>query len=177
MGRSWRNFFRRSKGSEEESGTVVDAQEPYSDGAVPEESEPLEAPVTTAEIDEVEAELEETAPGIGSLEESEVVESEALEEAIPEAAATETPALTDEDVAEEPGGWFSRLRQGMRRSRESFVGQLNAAMAEFRDAEDEECWERVEEKTLAGMSAGERRNLHRLLTKVRANLDPGFDAR
>jgi len=148
MGRSWRNFFRRSKGSEEESGTVVDAQEPYSDGAAPEESEPLEAPVTTAELDEVEAELEEVAPGIGSLgslEESEVVESEALEEAIPEAAATETPALTDEHIEEEPGGWFSRLRQGMRRSRESFVGQLNAAMAEFRDAGDEEFWERVEE--------------------------------
>ena len=39
------------------------------------------------------------------------------------------------------------------------------------------CWERVEEKAFAGMSAGERRNLHRLLTKVRANLDPGFDSR
>ena len=39
------------------------------------------------------------------------------------------------------------------------------------------CWARVEEKTLAGMSAGERRNLHRLLTKVRANLDPRFEAR
>jgi fused signal recognition particle receptor len=145
MGRSWRNFFRRSKGSEEESGAVVDTQEPYLDGAVPEESEPLEAPVTTAELDEAEAELEEAAPGIGSLEESEVVESEALEEAIPEAAATETPALTDEHIEEELGGWFSRLRQGMRRSRESFVGQLNAAMAEFRDAGDEEFWERVEE--------------------------------
>jgi fused signal recognition particle receptor len=145
MGRSWRNFFRRSKGSEEESGAVVDAQEPYSDGAVPEESEPLEAPVTTAELDEAEAELEEAAPGIESLEEGEVVESEALEEAIPEAATTETPALTDEHIEEEPGGWFSRLRQGMRRSRESFVGQLNAAMAEFRDAGDEEFWERVEE--------------------------------
>src|SRR3712207_5952737 len=39
------------------------------------------------------------------------------------------------------------------------------------------CWERVGKKTLAGMSAGERRSLHRLLTKVRANLDPGFGAR
>jgi MarR family transcriptional regulator, organic hydroperoxide resistance regulator len=39
------------------------------------------------------------------------------------------------------------------------------------------CWERVEEKTLAGMSAGERRTFHQLLTKVRTNLDPGFDAR
>jgi DNA-binding MarR family transcriptional regulator len=39
------------------------------------------------------------------------------------------------------------------------------------------CWERVEEKALAGMSAGERRSLRRLLTKVRANLDPDFEAR
>ncbi|MDP8949348.1 MAG: MarR family transcriptional regulator [Actinomycetota bacterium] len=39
------------------------------------------------------------------------------------------------------------------------------------------CWERVEEKTFAGMSAGERETFHRLLTKVRVNLDPGFDAR
>ncbi|MDP8926560.1 MAG: signal recognition particle-docking protein FtsY [Actinomycetota bacterium] len=37
------------------------------------------------------------------------------------------------------------MRQGLRRSRESFVGQLNAAVAEFKDAEDEEFWERVEE--------------------------------
>jgi MarR family transcriptional regulator, organic hydroperoxide resistance regulator len=36
------------------------------------------------------------------------------------------------------------------------------------------CWERVEERTLAGMSVGERRNFHRLLAKVRANLDPNF---
>jgi DNA-binding MarR family transcriptional regulator len=39
------------------------------------------------------------------------------------------------------------------------------------------CWEKVEEKTFAGMSAGERRTFHWLLTKVQANLDPGFDAR
>jgi fused signal recognition particle receptor len=145
MGRSWRNFFRKSKGSEEESGTIVEAQEHYSEGAVPDESEPLEASVTTAELDEAEAELEVLAPEAGALEEPEVVESEALEEAIPEAAATEVPAMTDETVEVESGGWFGRLRQGMRRSRESFVGQLNAAMAEFRDAGDEEFWERVEE--------------------------------
>ena len=36
------------------------------------------------------------------------------------------------------------------------------------------CWERVEEKAFAGMSVGERRNFHRLLAKVRANLDPNF---
>src|SRR5215210_4830542 len=39
------------------------------------------------------------------------------------------------------------------------------------------CWERVEEKAFSGMSARERRTLHLLLTKVRANLDPGFAAR
>ena len=53
-----------------------------------------------------------------------------------------------EEVVEEEeagGGWFGRLRQGLRRSRESFVGQLNAAVAEFKDAEVEEFWERVEE--------------------------------
>jgi DNA-binding MarR family transcriptional regulator len=38
------------------------------------------------------------------------------------------------------------------------------------------CWERVEEKAFAGMGVGERRNLHRLLTKVRTNLDPNFGA-
>jgi MarR family transcriptional regulator, organic hydroperoxide resistance regulator len=39
------------------------------------------------------------------------------------------------------------------------------------------CWDKVEEKTFAGMSVGERRTLHRLLTKVRANVDPNFGAR
>ena len=37
-------------------------------------------------------------------------------------------------------------------------------------------WERVEERTLAGMSVGERRNFRRLLMKVRANIDPTFGA-
>ena len=36
------------------------------------------------------------------------------------------------------------------------------------------CWERVEEKAFAGMSVGERRTFRRLLTKVRANIDPNF---
>jgi fused signal recognition particle receptor len=43
------------------------------------------------------------------------------------------------------GGWFGRLRQGLGRSRESVVGQFNAAVAEFRDVREEEFWERVEE--------------------------------
>ncbi len=36
------------------------------------------------------------------------------------------------------------------------------------------CWERVEETAFAGMSVGERRTFRRLLTKVRANIDPNF---
>ena len=138
MGRSWRKFFRKSKGSEEESGTVVEAPE---QAPVEAELDDLpEAPAMTAELDETEAALEAVASEV-----AEAVESEALEEAIPGAASTETPAITDETVEEEPGGWFGRLRHGLQRSRESFVGQLNAAMAEFRDAGDEEFWERVEE--------------------------------
>ena len=137
MGRSWRKFFRKSRGSEEESGMVVEAPEqaPIEAGL-----DLPEAPAMTAELDEAEAALEAVASEV-----AEAVESEALEEAIPGAASDEAPAITDEAVEEEPGGWFGRLRYGLRRSRESFVGQLNAAMAEFRDAEDEEFWERVEE--------------------------------
>ena len=36
------------------------------------------------------------------------------------------------------------------------------------------CWERVGEKAFAGMSVGERRTFRRLLTKVRANIDPNL---
>ena len=39
------------------------------------------------------------------------------------------------------------------------------------------CWDRIEDETLAGMSVEERRDFHRLLTKVRANLDPNFVAK
>jgi fused signal recognition particle receptor len=137
MGRSWRNFFRKSRGSEEESGTVAAAPE---QSPVEAELERTEASAMAAELDEAEVALETVAP-----EAAEVTESKALEEALPEAASDEAPAITDEAVEEEPGGWFGRLRHGLRRSRESFVGQLNAAMAEFRDAGDEEFWERVEE--------------------------------
>lgn len=38
------------------------------------------------------------------------------------------------------------------------------------------CWEKVEAKTLAGLSAEERRAFHRLLAKVRSNLDPDFNS-
>jgi MarR family transcriptional regulator, organic hydroperoxide resistance regulator len=39
------------------------------------------------------------------------------------------------------------------------------------------CSEKIEEKMLRSMSAGERRSFHRLLTTVRANLDRDCDAR
>src|SRR5918912_1289771 len=94
MGRSWRNFFKKSEETGEGSGALVEAPE------------------------------------------RDLVDEAVTEEPLEE---LETSAMPGEDR------WFRRLRQGLRRSRESFVGQLNAAMAEFRDAEDEEFWERVEE--------------------------------
>ena len=47
---------------------------------------------------------------------------------------------------------------------------------EGRSLEEPVCrlWGEVEERTFAGVSAGERRTLLRLLTKVRANVDPNF---
>ena len=73
-----------------------------------------------------------------------------VEEALPELGVVEE-ASDAEAAAEtqEADGWFGRLRSGLRRSRESVVGQLNAAVAEFRDAEDEEFWETVEEILIA----------------------------
>lgn len=40
----------------------------------------------------------------------------------------------------------------------------------------ESCWERAEEKTLAGLSKAERRSFRNLLIRVRKNLDPEFGA-
>jgi fused signal recognition particle receptor len=93
--------------------------------------------VPTAE--EVQAERKEPAPeDVWEVDESEP------EESLPEPGAVDE---APETIAErqESGGWFGRLRQGLSRSRASFVGQLNAAVAEFRDVEDEAFWERVEE--------------------------------
>ena len=47
---------------------------------------------------------------------------------------------------------------------------------EGRSLEEPVCrlWGEVEERTFAGVSAGERQTLLRLLTKVRANVDPTF---
>ena len=79
--------------------------------------------------------------------EEEVVASEEPPE--PEEEAPEPEVVSGGEEVGEPGGWFGRLRSGLKRSRESVVGQFNAAVAEFRDAEDEEFWERVEEILIA----------------------------
>ena len=117
---------------------------------VEEDPEPgIEAPVAeVVEEEEVEAGEEFTTPEEipGSTEE--VVASEEPPE--PEEEVAEPEVVSEEEMeADESGGWFGRLRHGLRRSRESVVGQLNAAVAEFRDAEDEEFWERVEEILIA----------------------------
>ena len=139
MGRSWRNFFRRSTDPEGEPGAVVEApEEEAADGATP-----------TSE------ETEGVAPPVANWEGNGEVASPVVEE--PVAAETAEPPVEDLPPKPEPlvdpvevededsGGWLGRLRQGLRRSRESFIGQLNAAVSEFRDAGDEEFWERVEE--------------------------------
>ncbi|MBA3426729.1 MAG: signal recognition particle-docking protein FtsY [Rubrobacter sp.] len=136
MARSWRNFFRKTEEPEQEAvqpAEEVEAPDSAEDVPVAEEVQARqEIPQATKVLEEEaaeESEIEE--PGV--LPEPDVVE-EAPDE---EAAAEEQEAGS--------GGWFGRLRTGLRRSRESVVGQLNAAIAEFRDTEDEEFWERVEE--------------------------------
>ena len=131
MGRSWRSFLRRSREEPERSGTAVETPERES-----EEIEDVPEEVDGAPVESVLEPVDESVV-IPPVEPA--IEDTAMDEAEePEVGGPETPEAQE-------GGWFSRLRSGLRRSRESFVGQLNAAMAEFRDAEDEEFWERVEE--------------------------------
>jgi fused signal recognition particle receptor len=124
MARSWRSFFRKES-DEEPQGRGVATQE-----------------VEGAEEDEVPAAEEVLA------ERREPMSSEvAVEEAEEVGEAGE--ALPEQAETQEASGWFGRLRSGLRKSRESVVGQLNAAVAEFRDADDEEFWEMVEEILIA----------------------------
>src|SRR3712207_2768889 len=142
MGRSWRNFFRRSTDPEVEPGTVVEAPEVEAiDGATPtsEEAEGIAAPVTGWEANGEVASSAVEGPVAAETEEP------LVEDLLPKPAPLVEPAEVEAAEDEDSGGWFGRLRQGLRRSRESFVGQLNAAVSEFRDAGDEEFWERVEE--------------------------------
>ena len=146
MGRSWRNFFRRGGDLEGESGVAVEAPE---EEAVDEATEGAAPPLAVQEgDDEVAASAEAVEePVIAEPEEPPGEESPAELEppAEPEKPVAVEEARVEAAEDEESGGWFGRLRQGLRRSRESFVGQLNAAVSEFRDAGDEEFWERVEE--------------------------------
>jgi fused signal recognition particle receptor len=129
MARSWRTFLRRDK--EEESGVATKTEREEVEEGVP-PAEVVQAARKEPAATEV-WEVEEAAPG-------------EVEEALPEPdAVEEAPDAEAAAERQESGGWFGRLRQGLKRSRESVVGQLNAAVAEFRDAEDEEFWERVEE--------------------------------
>src|SRR5215204_5875007 len=150
MARSWRSFFRRNIDEEQANGQAVASEPEHSTGDVERGNGHLSGDleeivgepakdVPTAE--EVQAERKEPAP-------AEVWESEPDEvaESLPEPGAVEAPSDA-ETLAErqESAGWFGRLRLGLSRSRDSFVGQLNTAIAEFRDVEDEEFWEKVEE--------------------------------
>ena len=157
MARSWRNFFRRSREEpEDQSPTATETEAPpeAEDSAnggtltpereAPEPVAPEDLPDSPA-VEDVGAQPVEP-PREEVLEPDEVVFEPEVVEPLPEPTAVEEEPDA-EAVAEEQesAGWFGRLRRGMTRSRESFVGQLNAAVAEFKDAEDEEFWERVEE--------------------------------
>ena len=136
MARSWRSFFKRTEEPERETASGVVTETPNGETDEATESEVLPAERVLAERGEpapIEIPVEEALPG-------------EVEEALPE--PDEVERAPDAEAAaerQESGGWFGRLRQGLSRSRESVVGQLNAAVAEFRDADDEEFWERVEE--------------------------------
>ncbi len=161
MARSWRNFFRRGTDEENPQGQAVASEpEPSTETgnghhSADLETAEVEAPVReAAEVEslvedvptaeEVQAQRDEPAPA--DVWEVEEPVSGEVEESLPEPTAIEEAADADAVAeAQESSGWFGRLRQGLSRSRASFVGQLNAAVAEFRDVEDEEFWERVEE--------------------------------
>ena len=164
MARSWRNFFRRSPDETEAQAPAATENEAPAErddsgngagalvaepagpnGATAEGIDAAEpSPVEETELRPEEAAASEPDPVEPTVEE--VLEAEEVDEALPEPTRIEE-APDAEAVAEEQEatGWFGRLRRGLTRSRESFVGQLNAAVAEFKDAEDEEFWERVEE--------------------------------
>ena len=145
MGRSWRNFFRRSGKEPEESGPTTSTPEQDTETTEEDVESAVATSLQTPSAPVAEDNGEVAAPEKTAAEQ---IDAPVADEDVPPAGETglseEVEAATVA-AAEESGGWVGRLRQGLRRSRESFVGQLNAAMAEFKDAEDEEFWERVEE--------------------------------
>jgi fused signal recognition particle receptor len=148
MARSWRSFFRLETVEEQKNGQAVASKRERSTEDVEEGNGYLAADLQTS--------VEEAAEDVPAAEEvqaerkkpahEDVFGGDEFEpaESLPEPSAVEE---APETIAErqESGGWFGRRRQAPNRSRDSFVGQLNAAVAEFRDVEDEEFWERVEE--------------------------------
>lgn len=155
MARSWRDFFKRKKKKDEEAPALEESPDqppaPESEEVAaaevepPVEEPPPEGPEVSEEAAEPEPLGEPVAEEAEVIPEEEPADEQRLE-AVPEEVEEPEGAPEEEPAAEEGGGgWFGRLRSGLRRSRESVVGQLNAAVAEFRDAEDEEFWERVEE--------------------------------
>jgi fused signal recognition particle receptor len=150
MARSWRSFFRRNPDEEQENGPAVTSEPEQStedleegNGHRPTDLEAVveEAAEVVPTAEEVQAERPEPAPA--DEWEVEGADPDEVEESLPEPSVVEEAGTVA--ARQESGGWFGRLRQGLSRSRDSFVGQLNAAVAEFRDVEDEEFWERVEE--------------------------------
>ena len=147
MARSWRSFFRRNTDEEQEKSPAA-TSEPEQSTEDPEEGnghrptglEPIveEAAEKVPAAEEVQAERWEPSPADEGED-----DPDKAEESLPEPSALEEAGTIA--ARQESGGWFGRLRQGLSRSRDSFVGQLNAAVAEFRDVEDQEFWERVEE--------------------------------
>ena len=169
MARSWRNFFRRSPDTpQDQAPTATETEVPAKDedsgngagGAVVEPAgpgiedldarrpEPAEDPEARLEESPEPAapEPDPVEPPVEEPPVEEVAEFEPVEEDLPEPTPIEVaPSAEAAADEQEAAGWFGRLRRGLTRSRESFVGQLNAAVAEFKDADDEEFWERVEE--------------------------------
>src|SRR5215211_6745529 len=138
MARSWRSFFRRETDEQQERGPALAGEPERSTEDVEEGNGHLVADLEAFEeeaAEEARAEKKEPAP-------EDVWE---VDESLPEPAGAVDEAPETIAGRQESGGWFGRLKQGLSRSRASFVGQLNAAVAEFRDVEDEEFWERVEE--------------------------------
>src|ERR671921_782027 len=134
MARSWRSFFRRNSDEEQENGPAVSSE--------PEQSTEDREEGNGHHPTDLEVIVEEAAEEVSVAEEIQAERPEPTPADEWEVEEADDP----ENVAarQESGGWFGRLRQGLSRSRDSFVGQLNAAVAEFRDVEDEEFWERVE---------------------------------
>ncbi len=175
MGRSWRNFFRRKKNSPEEQPETAVKPEETTAVELSGAEKGSEGPNASFATETTEEERSD-GPGVVRLrgierEEEPQKTPEPVEETVPQPdpdpEQAETPeaskAFDEKEIGDEPqsagrlveeqensgGGWFNRLRSGLSRSRESVVGQLNAAVAEFRDADDEEFWERVEEVLIA----------------------------